>query len=289
MAVLGALEQAHGFTKTEQDIAAFVLAHPDDVCAMSIGELSDAAFVSSASIVRLCHKMGVEGYREFRIALAADLERARSSNQDINPDTPFLEGQGTRDIMSSIANLKKQAVERSYATMPPHAVQKVAGLILGAKRVALFAIGDSEISCEGFANLLVKIGIICYAANQHGDSLAVSSGLGPQDLAIVVTYSGQLLGQLRRQLSLLRDRRCKLVVISSDQDIPNRLAGLDCFVALPSGESTEGKIATFFAQESVRYALECIYGECFARNYLASMKQVERIDASRRPSNRKNA
>lgn len=133
----------------------------------------------------------------------------------------------------------------------------------------------------GSWNLLLTLGIICYTANQHGDSLAVTAGLGSRDLAVIVSYSDLQLSQLRKQLSILRERHCKLAVISADRDIPDRLAGLDCFIPLPSGESTEGKIATFFAQECIRYALESIYGECFARNYAASMRQVERYDASR--------
>ncbi|MBP3893597.1 MAG: MurR/RpiR family transcriptional regulator [Atopobiaceae bacterium] len=284
MAVLEALSQARNFTKTEKDIAAYILNHADEVVSMSIGELAGAAFVSSASIVRLCHKMGVDGYREFRISLAADLERARSDETDINPDTPFLEGQGTRDIMNSIAALKHQAIDQSYAMVPAHAIQKAARLVLGARRVALFAIGDSEISCESFSNLLLKIGIMCYNANRHGDSLAVSTGLGPQDLAILVSYSGSLTGEMSTQLRLLKEHRCKLIVISSDQDIPDRVAGLDCFVALPSGESLHGKIATFFAQTCIRYVLDSIYGECFARNYQDNITRIEHFDKQRSAS-----
>lgn len=274
MAILETLAQGHGFTKTERDIASYVLAHPDDVMSMSIGDLASASFTSPASIVRLCHKVGVDGYREFRIALASDLERARSSETDINPDTPFLENQGTREMMSSIASLKKLAIDQSYSSISTQAIQKAARLILAANRVALFAIGDSEISCEGFINLLLKIGVICYAANQHGDSRAVSTGLGPRDLAVFVTYSGTLMGQMHEELRILRERRCKTIVISSDESLPDRIAGLDCFIRLPHGESLDGKIATFFAQSSIRYALESIYGECFLRNYRENIEHL---------------
>ena len=284
MAVIELLTQAHGFTNTEKDIASYVLANPDDVTTMTIGELAEAAFVSPASIVRLCHKLGVEGYRDFRIELAADLERGRSGDTDINPDTPFLEGQGTREVMSSIANLKRLAIERCYSMIPTHVIQKAARLVLGARRIALFAIGDSEISCEGFSNLLIKIGVMCHTANQHGDSLAVSTGLGPQDLAILVTYSGSLLNGMRHEIRVLREHRCKLVVISSDQDIPNCIAGIDCFVCLPSGESVHGKIATFFAQTCIRYVLDCIYGECFSRNYRDNVTRAEEFASHRRSS-----
>lgn len=283
MAVIESLSQAHGFTNTEKDIAAYVLAHPDDVITMSIGELASASCASAASIVRLCHKVGVDGYREFRIALAADLERSHSGETDINPDTPFLEGQSTREIMSSIVSLKRLAIEQCYSMVPTHAIQRAARLVLGARHVALYGIGDSEISCEGFSNLLMKKSVMCHTANQHGDSLAVSTGLGPQDLAILVTYSGGLLGAMRNDIRVLREHRCKLIVISADQDTPNRIAGLDCFVGLPSGESVHGKIATFFAQTCIRYVLDCIYGECFARNYRDNVTRME-VFASHRKS-----
>ncbi len=284
MAVIELLSQAHGFTNTEKDIAAYVLEHPDEVTSMTIGELAEAAFASAASIVRLCHKLGVEGYREFRIDLAADLERSRSGETDINPDTPFLEGQGTREVMSSIANLKRLAIERCYSMVPTHVIQKAARLVLGAHRIVLYAIGDSEISCESFSNLLIKIGIMCHTANQHGDSLAVSTGLGPGDLAILVTYSGSMLSEMQRELRVLREHRCKLVVISADQGIPSRIAGLDCFVCLPSGESVHGKIATFFAQTCIRYVLDCIYGECFARNYRDNVTRMKELASRQEPS-----
>lgn len=275
MAVLEALAQAHGFTKTERDIAAYVLDHPDDVMAMSIGDLAQASFASGASIVRLCHKVGTDGYREFRIALASDLERMRTSEKDINPDTPFLESQGTRDMMNSIAALKKLAIDQSYSSIPTHTIQKAARLILGAHRVALFAVGDSEISCEAFTNLLLKIGIMCYTANQHGDALAASASLGPKDLAVFVTYSGELADQMKHELRILGQRGCKTMVISSDASLCDRVAGLSCFVGLPTGESHNGKIATFFAQSCIRYALECIYGECFLRNYQSNFEHVK--------------
>ena len=86
---------------------------------------------------------------------------------------------------------------------------------------------------------------------------------------------------MHSEIRVLREHRCKLIVISADQDIPNRIAGLDCFVCLPSGESLHGKIATFFAQTCIRYALDYIYGECFARNYSDNVTRMEEFASHR--------
>lgn len=153
--------------------------------------------------------------------------------------------------------------------------------MLGARRVALFAIGDSEISCEAFANLMLKIGVVCYSANQHGDSLALSTMLGPTDVAIVVSYSGSLLGELEDEIGVVQQRGCGLVVVSADATIPERLAGVSCFLQLPEGESIHHKIATYYAQTCIRYALECVYGECFSLNYHKNLDRIDDYDSHR--------
>ena len=274
MAILDRLARKQGFTKTEEALANYVLHHAEAVAGMNIGELASAAYVSNASIVRLCRKVGVEGYRDFRIQLSAELERLRTYETRVNADTPFLENQSTRTIMSSVTSLLKLAIDQCYATVSPDDVDSIARLIIESRRVALYAGGDSAISCEAFANLLLKIGIICDKANQYGDPLVVSCALGPSDLAIFVTYSGSLLKSLSGELEVLRCRCCKMAVISSDASIPERMAGIDAFVALPEGEPRSGKIATYYAQQCIRYVLDCVYGTCFSLNYRTNMDRV---------------
>lgn len=281
MAILDALARKQNFTKTEEALADYMLHHAETVAGMNIGELAAAAYASNASIVRLCHKLGVDGYRDFRIQLAAELERLRSFEARTNPDIPFLENQSTRTIMNSIATLSKAAIDQCYGTVSSGSVQRAARLVLGARRVALFAIGDSEISCEAFANLMLKIGVVCYSANQHGDSLALSTMLGPTDVAIVVSYSGSLLGELEDEIDIVRQRGCGLVVVSADATIPERLAGVSCFLQLPEGESIHHKIATYYAQTCIRYALDCVYGECFSLNYRKNMGRIDNYDSHR--------
>lgn len=281
MPVLDALNRKHGFTKTEEDIASYVLAHADDVAAMNIGELSAATYTSNATIVRMCRKLGVEGYREFRIALVSDLERARNAASDINPDTPFLEGQNTRDIISSVASLSRQAINQTYVTLSPSELRRAAKLIKGARRVAIYGVGDSEISCEMFANLMLKIGVTCFMANQHGDALAVSSVLGPGDVAIIVSYSGGVVGQFEQELRLVFERGVKAIAITANEGLHDQLAGVECVLACPRGEGSKGKIATYYAQSCIRFILNCLYGECFALNYQHNAELQERYATNR--------
>ena len=60
------LPQASG---TEKGVIQYLLAHPEEVAAMSIREFSARAFASASTITRLCHKIGFSQYRQFQKAL----------------------------------------------------------------------------------------------------------------------------------------------------------------------------------------------------------------------------
>ena len=267
MDVIQALKQKQGLTDTEAAIADCILLHLDDVTQMTIGELSGHAHCSGSAIVRLCHKVGVSGYRDLRIELARSLERTRTGMLDVNPDRPFIEGNGTADIRSSIAALTKQAVDATYASVSNTQVRQAARLVLGARRIVYYAVGDSLVSTEAFATLLLKIGITCTSGLLKGDLGVIAQMMDARDLVVIVSHSGALLNTYRRTFEMLRSRGCKMLLLTADTSIRQRMLGIECLVELPQGETRSDRLATFYSQACIRYALNCIYAEAFAANY----------------------
>ena len=275
MAVLDALKRMEGFTNAEKDLARYILDHLDDVTQMNIGELSGATYTSNATVVRLCRKLGLDGYRDFRIELARDAEADRSSVLSVNPDLPFVEGGGAQQVIHSVANLTKQAVDACLGTITGHDVRTAARLIRGAKKVALYGVGDSCVTLEGFANLLLKIGIVSYSGNLNGDSLVATQILGPGDVAVIATYSGGLLDKFANEFALLRSKGCKTILITANAASARRIAGLECLLMLPEGETTRGSVATYYSQSCIRFVLNCVYGDCFALGWEENMRLRE--------------
>lgn len=289
MALLEALRRKNGFTDTEEALADYILTHTDEVAEMNIGVLSASAHTSNAAVVRLCRKLGLEGYRDFRIALARELERARSHVFDVNPDKPFIEGTNTRDILSSIAALSRQAIDASYEMVNAADVRKAARLVRGARHIAYYAVGDSAVTVEGFANLLLKLGIILTNGIQHDDANVVTQMLDARDLAIVVSHSGGLVDFYPNIIKTLRERGCRMVLITANQELESRLAGTDCVILIPKGETRSGRVATFFSQECIRYVLNCIYSEVFALNWQENVSRIDRYWQSDRYTEQEDA
>lgn len=57
---------------------------------MTISGLAAATYSSNAAIIRMCRKMEMKGYKEFRIQLVRDIERRQREQIPVNMDRPFM-------------------------------------------------------------------------------------------------------------------------------------------------------------------------------------------------------
>lgn len=271
MTLIEALQRKHRFTTTEEMLADFVLAHPNEVVAMSASQLAKAAHTSNSAIVRFCSKLGIDGYRSFNVTLARELERRSVQRIDINPDEPFLEGASTQEVIDSVAALTKQAVDAAHDTVRQQDVRTAARFVRLARRVVIYANGDTRISAIGFSNLMLKLGIVCSLGDQYGEATNMAYTLGPNDVALFVSYSGGLIDasaySLERELDIVRKSGCKTIFITSDETIEEHAGKADCVIVLPQSETRKGRIANYYSQTTIRYVLNCIYGEVFAHNW----------------------
>lgn len=275
MSVIDKLRQQKDFTGVECDIADYVLAHLEEVTTMSIATLAEAAYTSNATIIRLCHKLGLKGYKDFRITLSREYERSLHDKSGVDVDMPILPSEGTANVMSSIAALTKEAIDTCYASVSTTDVRRVALAIMRAKHVYLYARGDSELSAMLFANQLMKLGIYCVDGMRFSEGPAHANTAQKGDVAIVVSYSSGTLRHMRHELEILPRRGCKLVLISSAE----RPAGFDLGIAFPHHESEEAKVATFYSQTCIRYILNCVYAEVFALGDKESINRKLDVDA----------
>ena len=271
MTLIEALQRKHRFTTTEEMLADFVLAHPNEVVAMSASQLAKAAHTSNSAIVRFCSKLGIDGYRSFNVTLARELERRSVQRIDINPDEPFLEGASTQEVIDSVAALTKQAVDAAHDTVRAQDIRTAARFVRLARRVVIYANGDTRISAIGFSNLMLKLGVVCSLGDQYGEATSMAYTLSPNDVALFVSYSGGLIDasaySLERELDIVRKSGCKTIFITSDETIEEHAGKADCVIMLPQSETRKGRIANYYSQTTIRYVLNCIYGEVFAHNW----------------------
>lgn len=276
--ILDQLETLSSPTAAEEALARFIAEHPSEVVRLPIAELASRTATSNATIIRFCRRLGFDGFRSFRIQLVTEIERGVGEGKAVDLDFPVAPQQSTAEMLDNIANLTKEAVDACRATLDPHDIQMVARLIRRAPLIFLYATGDSQISSEAFANLLIKLGIRCIIAERRREYPSYSHAVRPGELAIFTSYSGEHLGRMVRAgfLQELRERQCSTVAITASA-APQ--PWFDRVITFPARESAKGKMATFYSQACIRYIFNCLYAEVWSLDYAANAEHKNSIEA----------
>lgn len=178
-----------GLAKAEQRVAHVVLDDPGGVARRSITEVADAAGTSETTVTRFCKAVGVSGYPELRIALAADTARAaartdRDMGGDIDPSDDLAQ------VVGKVAFADARAVEETAEQLDVGALRQVVAAIAGAGRVDVYGVGASAFVALDLQQKLHRIGRVCFAWSDTHVMLTSAAVLEPGDVAVGISHSG---------------------------------------------------------------------------------------------------
>ncbi|MDO3408903.1 MurR/RpiR family transcriptional regulator [Saccharibacillus sp. CPCC 101409] len=262
--LLEKLERADGFSDAERKIAAYILKRRENVLGLTIRELAADTYSSNPTIVRLCRKIGVGGFREFKIVLSSELERA-AGVEKVDANIPFDGREEARAIAERIAGLTRSTVRDAYSLLDGAALDAAASAIGEARQVYLFAVGDSMIRAMSFQGKLLKIGRPVQISNFLQEQGYHASNAAEGDCALFITYHARQPEYLR-YAETMRERGVRLIAVTADArgELAQRCG---IVLPLPLDEEPAGKIATFSSQIAIDYVLNVLYSCVFNLRY----------------------
>ncbi|MCI6087005.1 MurR/RpiR family transcriptional regulator [Selenomonas sp.] len=83
MRLLKAMHESERFSSTEQTIVDYILAHPAEIAELTTRELAEKTFASPAAVFRLCQKLGLKGYNEFKLKFISEVNRIEGGEKTI--------------------------------------------------------------------------------------------------------------------------------------------------------------------------------------------------------------
>ena len=174
----------------EQRVARLVVADPAEAARRTITDLATAAETSEATVIRFCRSVGMEGYPQLRIRLAAEAARrvdppdARVVGGDIPPGADFAQ------IIATIAFNDARAVEETAEQLDPAVCERVVEAITDASRVDIYGAGASGFVASDFQQKLHRIGRIAFYWPDVHTALTSAALLGRGDVAIGISHTG---------------------------------------------------------------------------------------------------
>ena len=169
--------QFFGFrlSKSEQKIAAYIVAHPEQAASIASQELAQAIGTSNSTLTRFCKKLDYRNYIEFQTLLAAE-------------GTP---GQTPDQTIRRIDHYYERTLDAACELVQPEDLDAFVDRIHQADKILIFGLGSSGLTASEFNMRLVQMGFTSSVMTDTFLMRVQSSLFSPKDLIIAVSNSGE--------------------------------------------------------------------------------------------------
>ncbi|MEV6103478.1 MurR/RpiR family transcriptional regulator [Streptomyces sp. NPDC051940] len=206
--------------EAQRTLAALILADPAAVAARTILELAEAAGVSTGSITRLCRTLGLAGYSQLRLALAAsDASGGGRGTWQGGIGAAISEHDDLQRVAGAVADAVARVVADAIGGLDLRVLEDVAIRIAGARRVELFGVGGSGTTAADFQQRLYGIGIPAWVWTDAHLALTGAALLGPGDVVLAVSHTGST-REPRDVLAEAASRGATTVSVTNEADAP---------------------------------------------------------------------
>jgi RpiR family carbohydrate utilization transcriptional regulator len=169
----------------QRKVARCVLELPHEAVGFSITSLADASGVSNSTVSRFCRRVGLEGYRQFRIALAKEWGAPENLMY-----VKVCPGDTLASLAQKIFASNVQALRDTQKVLDLDVLEKVVEAILQARRVDIYATGGAGIAARELHFKTMQLGINANAFLDSQMQVMSASSLSPDDVGIGISHSG---------------------------------------------------------------------------------------------------
>ncbi len=179
-------EARESLRKSEQKVADFVLAQPNDVIHMRIVDLASEANVSEPTVVRFCRALNYDGFQDFKLTLAQGLASNANFEQfSLNSKDTVTEFKEKifDSMIGNLLNIKEQ--------LDTETVEKAINSLSKARRVEFYGFGASAPVCTDAAHKFhrLKVSSTSYS-DPHMQAISAVS-LDERDVVVAISQTGR--------------------------------------------------------------------------------------------------
>ena len=270
MKLLKVLQDRKRFSITEQSVIDYALAHPEEISGLSARQLGERAFTSSAAVIRLCQKLGLSGYAEFRVRFASEVVRDLAEGRTL--DKSITNKDTIRSIMDKVARIEADALEETRSGVDPAIIMRTTFLLEHAEHIDFYA-QDNNIMLAQFASYCFmhaqKYSTVHTMTNiQYLQSLSTPA----THVAFIISRTGEN-RQLIEMARNLRKQKNSIILLTSVEK--STLTGLADEVINVASADNFNELGSVVFLVGAKYIMEVLFGTLMAHHYQKALTMNE--------------
>ena len=194
--------------KSEQKVAQYVIAHPDEVIHMRIVDLASEAQVSEPTIVRFCRAILCDGFQDFKLKLAQTLAASRSFGQfSIGLQDPLT------DVKHKIFDTTISILQYIRDTLVEEQLALAIDILANAQRVEFYGYGASGAVAHDALHKFFRLQISTAAYSDPHMQTMSAVMLSSRDAVVAISQSGRTT-DLLHSVELVQSKGAKVISLS---------------------------------------------------------------------------
>ncbi|MFB1099984.1 MurR/RpiR family transcriptional regulator [Terribacillus sp. JSM ZJ617] len=243
------LEASTDHSTSDHTIAEYILRHVSEIPDMSIYELAEACHLSPATVSRFCRRFENISFKELK-------EHASEFN-DFNLTEIFQRPE--TDSIAGIPNYFQQVKESLADTenlLQVYVLQQAAILMQEANKLSFFGVTFSNVVAKNAQIKFMRLGKHTASYSNHENQITEANTMIPDDLAIVISSSGDTRFIIKLTKELSRNEVPILAITSN----PNSYLGQHAKIIIQvSGQKMEGYKSPILEEINLQAAVNMLY------------------------------
>ena len=276
MRLLKTLSEREKFSAVEQNIIKYILDNPKEIVNMSIRELANKTFTSSAAIFRLCQKCGLKGYTEFKIKFISEVNRTSDFENDElekpirDLHRPINGKDDVKSVVRRMAFLQIEAIEETKNEINYKQLERVADMMNAAGQIVFFGFDLNYYISQSTVYHLVRTGKPAVVYETVNNQVAKAVMFKKEDVAILISRTGENKNLIRIS-QVLKRKGAKIILLSASRDTSlDKLCDEFIYIANVIDYLSMGGV---IFSVGCRYILDVLFGILLSKNY----KSVEKF------------
>lgn len=265
------LKENKDLSKNERILANYILKHPEDVLKMSSKDLGKVCFVSTATVYRLCDKLGLSGFSDLKIKITSSLDDYRKSNEDFNFDFPVNQFQTHYEIIQKIKEDYEQTLNLTANLFSLDQLRLIASAMKKAQIIDVYTSAGNINFALNFQFQMQEIGIQVNVPVDEYQQRLIAASSNENHLAIIITFGGR--GILSDILPRILHKVKTPIVLISSYDYTFKDFDPDYQLYISSYENHYKKISSFSTRLSILYILDVLYTCYFKLDYQENIEK----------------
>jgi len=191
-------EHYHSLTKAEKKVADYIVSNQDKIIHNTMNDLNQRLEVGDATIIRLCKKVGFNGFTDLKISIAKDNIHS--------PDKSYEN--------FSLIDQITETLQRTHQLINEDTFKQAVTLIRESQNIYIFGKGQSGMASKDLEKLLLGIGVPARALVDSDFQIHGATGMKKGDLLIIFSLTGRS-SELIDAITIAKNNAAKVLSITN--------------------------------------------------------------------------